>query len=395
MQELDDIALLRQYAERGSEDAFAALVARHINKVYSLARRHTANPHSAEEITQAVFVILARKANRLCRHARLSGWIYQTARLASVTFVRGEIRRARREQEAHMQTVLDENDSAAWREIAPLLDPAMAGLSEADRHAVVLRFFDGKSLKEVGAALGANEDAAKKRVSRALDSLRGFFARHGVHSSADDMAKTISANSVQAAPVMLAKTVTAVALAKGATASVSTLTLIQGALKVMAWTKAKTAIVTGAVVLLVVGTATVTVTKIAHHRQGAAAADRPSDAASLQGTWSGHEVSANAGPGACSMIIQGNKLEFHGADPREWYKATFTLREDTTPKQETAVITDCPFPQYVGKTDHAIYEVQNGTLTFAGNEPGDPAVPTSFDDPNSRKFVFTKNQASP
>ncbi|HTA94829.1 MAG TPA: sigma factor, partial [Verrucomicrobiae bacterium] len=100
MQELDDNALLREYVARDSEEAFAALVTRHVNKVYSVALRHTRNPHSAEEITQAVFVILAKKANRLRRHAALSGWIYETARLASVTFIRSEIRRARREQEA-------------------------------------------------------------------------------------------------------------------------------------------------------------------------------------------------------------------------------------------------------------------------------------------------------
>lgn len=103
MHELDDNALLREYVERDSEEAVAALVTRHINKVYSVALRHTRNPHSAEEITQAVFVILAKKANQLQRHAALSGWIYQTARLTAVTFLRSEIRRARREQEVHME----------------------------------------------------------------------------------------------------------------------------------------------------------------------------------------------------------------------------------------------------------------------------------------------------
>src|SRR6267142_6484339 len=132
MQELDDIALLRQYTEQNSEEAFATLVTRHVNKVYSVALRHTRNPHQAEEITQAVFVILARKANKLRRHVALSGWLYQTARLTAVTFIRSEIRRARREQEAHMQTLLNENESDSsrqsgaetniWTQIAPLLD---------------------------------------------------------------------------------------------------------------------------------------------------------------------------------------------------------------------------------------------------------------------------------
>jgi uncharacterized protein (TIGR03435 family) len=262
MQELDDNALLREYVERDSEEAFAALVTRHVNKVYSVALRLTGNPHSAEEITQAVFVILARKSRSLGKRVILSGWLYQTARLTAVTFIRGGIRRARREQEACMQTALNENESDTWMQIAPLLDAAMAGLNEADRHAVVLRFFDGKSLREVGAALGANEDAAKKRVSRALEKLRAFFARRGVSSTTAIIAGAISANSVQAAPVALAKSVTAVAIAKGATASGSTLTLIQGALKIMAWTKAKTAIAAGAAIILAAGTTTVVVKKM-------------------------------------------------------------------------------------------------------------------------------------
>jgi uncharacterized protein (TIGR03435 family) len=266
MQELDDTALLREYVERDSEEAFAVLVTRHVNKVYSVALRLTGNPHSAEEITQAVFVILARKSRQLGKRVILSSWLYQTARLTAVTFIRGGIRRARREQEAYMQTALNENESDAWMQIAPLLDAAMAGLNETDRHAVVLRFFDGKSLREVGAALGANEETAKKRVSRALEKLRTFFARRGVSSTTAIIAGVISANSVQAAPVALAKAVTAIAVSKGAMASGSTLTLIQGALRIMAWTKAKTAMVAGASVLLAAGTATVTIKEIAAHK---------------------------------------------------------------------------------------------------------------------------------
>ena len=160
MQEWDDIALLREYVGHDSEEAFATLVTRHVNKVYSVALRHTRNPHQAEEITQAVFVILAKKSRHLGRRVVLSGWLYQTARLAALTFIRSEIRRARREQEAQMQTLLNESESEVWTQIAPLLDTAMAGLNEKDRYAVVLRFFDGKSMREVGTALGGSEDAS-------------------------------------------------------------------------------------------------------------------------------------------------------------------------------------------------------------------------------------------
>ncbi|HEY4953155.1 MAG TPA: TIGR03435 family protein [Verrucomicrobiae bacterium] len=267
MHELDDIALLRQYTEQNSEAAFAALVTRHINKVYSVAQRHTRNPHSAEEITQAVFIILAKKADKLNQHTMLSGWLYETSRLTAVTFIRSEIRRAQREQEAHMQTLLNETESDVWPQIAPLLDAAMAGLSEVDRHAVVLRFFDGRTMREVGAALGASEDAAKKRVNRAVEKLRGFFTKRGVVLSTAVLTAAISANSVQAAPAVLAKSITAVAMTKGIVASGSSLTLIKGALKLMAWTKIKTAVAVGAGILLAVGTTTIAFKEVSHYRE--------------------------------------------------------------------------------------------------------------------------------
>ena len=266
MPELDDIALLKEYAESGSETAFIALVERHVNLVYSAALRSVGNAHAAQEIAQAVFIILARKAKSLDDRTILSGWLYQTARLTAANYLRGEIRRQNREQEAYMQSILDQPDGEAWRQIAPLLDDAMGRLGEKDRNAIVLRFFENKNLSEVGAALGASEDAAKMRVNRALEKLRKFFSKRGVTHSAAIIAGAVSANSVHAAPVALAKTISVVAVAKGAAASTSTLTLIKGALKIMAWTKAKTAIVSGVVVLLAAGTTTITVKEIQDHR---------------------------------------------------------------------------------------------------------------------------------
>jgi RNA polymerase sigma factor (sigma-70 family) len=231
MQELQDIALLRQYTEQNSEEAFATIVARHVNKVYSVALRHTRNPHQAEEITHSVFVVLAKKARQLGKGVVLSGWLYQTARLTAVTYIRSEIRRTHREQEAHMQSVLNETTSDVWPQIAPLLDAAVAGLNEPDRHAVVLRFFDERSMGEVGAALGVSEDAAKKRVNRAVEKLRLFFTKRGVILSAAVLHSAISANSVQAAPVGLAKAISVAAITQGAAASSSILMLAKGLLK--------------------------------------------------------------------------------------------------------------------------------------------------------------------
>jgi RNA polymerase sigma factor (sigma-70 family) len=250
MQETADMELLRQYVHRNSEEAFAALVTRHVNMVYSAALRKTGNAHAAEEITQAVFIILAKKADRLRNGTILSGWLYQTARLTSASFLRTEIRRARREQEAYVQSLSNETESGVWPEIAPLLEDAMGRLGEKERNAIALRFFEGKSFQEIGTAVGASENAAKKRVSHGLEKLRKFFSKRGVVSTTAIIAGAISANSVQAAPVGLTVTVAATA-AKGSAIAASTLTLVKGTLKVMAWIKIKVACASAAALLVI------------------------------------------------------------------------------------------------------------------------------------------------
>jgi len=255
----DDMALLREYATRNSDDAFATLVSRHINLVYSVAMRQAGDPHLAEEITQAVFIILARKAGSLGDKTVLPGWLCRTARYASADALKQQRRRRHREQEAYMQSL--EPETTAWERIAPLLDGALSQLNKKDHDAVVLRFFENKSMSDVGAALGISESNAKMRVHRTLEKLRKIFSRRGVDSTTAGIAGAISAHSILTAPALLAKTTTAVALTKGAAASASTTTLIKGALKLMAWTKAKTIIVAGAAVLLATGTTTVIVEK--------------------------------------------------------------------------------------------------------------------------------------
>ncbi len=239
MQEWNDVELLREYVDRGSGEAFAALVRRHIDKVYSVALRHSRNPNHAEEITQSVFVIFATKARVIGPGVILAGWFYETARRSALTLLKSEIRRTRREVEAHQQTMIEANETDAWAQMAPLLDAAIARLSVKDRHAVVLRFFDGKSMQDVGAAFGASEEAAKKRVNRAVGKLRQYFLRRGVVLSTAVVGAVLSANAVQAAPAVLAKSVVVAGLAAGAASGTTTLTIIQGGLKFMAWTKFK------------------------------------------------------------------------------------------------------------------------------------------------------------
>jgi RNA polymerase sigma factor (sigma-70 family) len=258
MRDSGDMELVRDYSRLNSEAAFAELVQRHINLAYSAALRHVGNAAHAEEVTQAVFIILARKAAGLRPDCILEGWLYETTRLTALSFLRGERRRQFREQEAYMQSTLQEtNDVSTWNQLAPLLDEAMSRLAKKDRDAVMLRFFNEKNLHEVAAALNVNEAAAQRRVLRAVEKLRKFFTKRGVAISSAAIAGAISSNSVQAAPVALAKTVTAVAIAKGAAATTSTLILVKGALKLMAWTKMKIAIGVGIVLAAGIGTVAV------------------------------------------------------------------------------------------------------------------------------------------
>lgn len=263
----DDMDLVREYARGKSEEAFAAIVSRHVNLVYSIALRQVGDPHLAEEITQTVFIILARKAGSLGPRTVVSGWLYRTARYASAKALTMRRRRQHREQEAYMQSQLNETNTETWMEIEPLLDTAMAQLGEKDHNAVVLRFFEGRNFKDVSTALGTTEAGAKMRVNRALDKLRTFFGKRGLTFSAAAIAGAISANSVQAAPLGLATSVM-VAAVKGTTVTISTLTLIETTLKFMAWTKLKTAMVVGAIAIVAAGTATVSIQHISRARAG-------------------------------------------------------------------------------------------------------------------------------
>ena len=257
MQELDEITLLRQFAETRSEAAFEELFSRRGGFVYSSALRQVRDPQLAVEITQAVFIILARKAGRITDKTSLSGWLFKTTRFVALAQIRADSKRRQCEQESQMHTqpqieppsVLTEN---AWTELSPLLDEALAGLREADRQAILLRFFENKSLAEIGNTLGTGEDTAGKRVSRALEKLRKYFAKRRIFFTAPIIAGAIAANSVHAAPVGLAATIPAVAV-KGSAISVSTLTLVKESLKLMKIGQLKMAALIAAAAILTTG----------------------------------------------------------------------------------------------------------------------------------------------
>jgi RNA polymerase sigma factor (sigma-70 family) len=243
-----DFELLTEYTDRKSEAAFALLVSRHVDMVYSVALRAVRDPHLAEDVTQAAFIILSRKANSLGANTILSSWLCRTARYAAANALTEQRRRLRREHEAPMRSVSSEPESDPWAEIAPLLEGAMAHLGEKDHHAIVLRFFERKDLKQVGSAMGIAEDAARMRVNRALEKMRKFFRRRGVGPATAVIAGVMTSQSVQAAPAGLTASVTAAAV-NGSSGAASASALVHGTLKLMTWAKLKVAVVISSIML--------------------------------------------------------------------------------------------------------------------------------------------------
>lgn len=219
---MSDQQLLCDYAACRRETAFAELVRRHVDLVYSAAWRMVRDASLAQDVTQGVFVALAGNAGRLAAHPILSGWLHRTARNLAAKAIRSESRRRAREQEAAaMHELLSADTDPAWDTIAPHLDAALGALNEADREALLLRFFEKKSAPEMAGLLGISDEAAQKRVTRALERLREGFARRHVTVGSAGLVVLLSAHAVQSAPAGFAATLSATVLA-GATLSSST-----------------------------------------------------------------------------------------------------------------------------------------------------------------------------
>jgi RNA polymerase sigma factor (sigma-70 family) len=238
-----DQELLLEYAGCGSETAFSEVVARHVDFVYSAALRVIGNVQLAEEVSQKVFLALAQNARRLADRAVLSSWLFCTTHNHSVNAIRGEVRRrAREEKAAAMNELLAADRDAVWESVAPHLDDALSQLSEPDRDALLLRYFQRKSAREMAQALGISGEAAQKRVNRAIERLRDLFAKRGIAVGANGLVVLISANAVQAAPAGLYLSICAAAVSGVAvqssmaitTAKIITMTTIQKTLVVSA-----------------------------------------------------------------------------------------------------------------------------------------------------------------
>jgi RNA polymerase sigma factor (sigma-70 family) len=265
-----DKDLLRDYTGQQSESAFAELTRRYVDLVYSAALRMVRDAHLAQDVTQAVFVALAQNAARLTDRPVLAGWLHRTTQNLAANAVRSDVRRRTRELEAAVMNEFSEPD-ASWGHIAPQLDAALDSLSETDRDALLLRYFKGQSARQIAETLGVSDDAAQKRVNRAVDRLRDFFSKQGVTLGASGLA-VISANAVQAAPAALAATISTSAALAG------TLTVATHA--TMSWINAKavTALVVSA---LAAGTGTYLVqehqvTRLRTENQALVAAHRQS-----------------------------------------------------------------------------------------------------------------------
>src|SRR2546422_3613252 len=233
-----DCELVTAYAARGSENAFRALVTRHVNLVYATALRQVGDAALAEEITQNVFIALARKAPRLAGVQTLAGWLHRTAILEAKARIRSELRRDRREEMAAEAAALEREGTSPLEALVPLLDEGLLNLRAGDRLALVLRFLEERSLRDVGLALGVDEDAARKRVSRALDRLAGFFRRRGFTVAAGAGSAALLASTAKAAPAGLTASAANAGLAAGGATTGFNLVLV----KLMALTTTPTTV---------------------------------------------------------------------------------------------------------------------------------------------------------
>ncbi|MBA4150310.1 MAG: sigma-70 family RNA polymerase sigma factor [Verrucomicrobia bacterium] len=228
MQDKSDAQLLREYARKGSEAAFREIVQRHTDLIYSAALRQVPSPDLAGDVTQTVFADLARKAPSLAEsfteNSSVLGWLYRSTRFASLSLLRDERRRHEREMEAMEQFITASETSEDWSSLSPVLDEAMAELSDPEREAVLLRFFKHQDFHKIGATLGISDDTAQKRVSRAIDKLRTQLTRRGVTMTVSVLSTTLAANAVNAAPIGLTTAISSAVVVAGSLQTTGTIT---------------------------------------------------------------------------------------------------------------------------------------------------------------------------
>jgi RNA polymerase sigma factor (sigma-70 family) len=214
--------LLAEYARTGSDAAFRELVARYVNLVFSTALRLVGgDTHRAEDVAQTVFADLARQASKLSSDVMLGGWLHRHVCFVAANTLRSERRRQLRERQAVEMNALQNDSGTDFSTVAPILDEAINKLGEEDRTAILLRFFEQRDYRSVGELLGSNEDAARMRVSRALEKLHVHLGRRGVKTTASALGVVLTANAVHAAPAGLAATISTTAALAGTSVAAS------------------------------------------------------------------------------------------------------------------------------------------------------------------------------
>lgn len=255
MQDQSDVQLLREFARNGADAAFREVVARYADLVYSAALRQLESSAAAGDIAQGVFTDLARKARQVAEQMpegnSLAGWLHRATRYAALNHLRDARRRLTHERQAMEQLLTNSESSANWEQIRPALDEALDSLGDEDREALLLRYFKNQDFRAVGLALGVSDDAAQKRVTRAVERLREYFSKRNVTIGASGLAVLISANAVQSAPAGLAAAISAAALLTGT--AVTTFTTAIAVAKTIVMTTLQKALLTVAVAALAGG----------------------------------------------------------------------------------------------------------------------------------------------
>jgi RNA polymerase sigma factor (sigma-70 family) len=243
---ISDAELLARYVRDGSQAAFAQIVSRYSNLVYAAAMRQVRDPHVAEDVAQAVFIVLSRRASS-ARADRLAVWLLRATRYCVLDAIKKQTRRLRYEKEAAMLSqTSDEGREESLREVSDYLDEALSHLRRRESTALALRFLQDKPMEDVAEALGVSVDAAQKIVSRSLVKLRNIFQRRGVILPGAVLAAVLTQESAKAAPAALFTS----SASASASASASHISIAKGAIHMMLWTQIKTAAAIAAVAVV-------------------------------------------------------------------------------------------------------------------------------------------------
>ena len=339
---MTDSQLLSEFVQTRSADAFAGIVGRYVDLVYVTARRMVGNEHLAQDVAQATFLVLVRKAKGV-EARRLPGWLVNATRLSAREAMRSKLCRDKHEgRAAQMRSVvvLPSVDEPTAQQMTPLLDEALARLNETDRTAVVMRFLQGMSFPEVGAAMGSSEEAARKRVERAVEKLRAAFMKGGIAPSVGGLMVVLAAHQAQAAPAGLAGLISATAVSGAAGTSE---VLAKGVIAAMKWASIKFAAAMVVVTILVGGIGVEVVRRTTAAAPQTVAPQTVAPGAVVPETFAPVMASRTAGPPFVAKLSNGVAVELIGlapnpSDGKAWWRP------------DGEVLAERPYPRTVGTT---------------------------------------------